>query len=423
MGRHLHSPKRSLSINARLLTFQSLAFSPPFHRLMNAVLLLLAPLVGWLSLFAQVHVYWGEGSYYSYGWAVPFLALALATRRLRDLGLEEKAGQISRFHVVGLVSLLLALIPLRLVAEPDPYWRLPLWGQAFVLIALSLIALRMVLGKSVIRSFLFPCLFPLTAMPWPTGAESVLVYTLSGWVTAIDAEIMLLCGQPAEVIRDIILVSGQHIEIDAHCSGIRSFQCLLALGLFFGEYFRLSWPNRGVVALAGLAFAFGFNLCRALVLSFIIIEADDKTYDVWHNPVGYATISLSFLALLAFAHLLSRLQGIPKRSIEPPIRFVKVRPALTWLCLLLAVLPETITQTWFRYGVNKRHVPEWTIDWTAKPRWKPCCSTTGNVAFSNYPMVLKQKSFFMNTMDPGLRPAFAVATTTLPPACPPLRPN
>ena len=138
---------------------------------MNAVLLLLAPLVGWLSLFAQVHVYWGEGSYYSYGWAVPFLALALATRRLRDLGLEEKVGQISRFHVAGFMGILLVLTPLRLIAEPDPYWRLPLWGQAFVLIALTLIALRMVLGKSVIRSFLFPCLFPLTALPWPTGAR------------------------------------------------------------------------------------------------------------------------------------------------------------------------------------------------------------------------------------------------------------
>jgi len=222
----------------------------------------------------------------------------------------------------------------------------------------------MVLGKSVIRSFLFPCLFPLTALPWPPGAESALVYTLSGWVTAIDAEIMLLCGQPAEVISGFIQISGQRIEIDATCSGIRSFQCLLAFGLFFGEYFRLSWLRRGAVALAGVAFAFGFNLCRALALSFIIIETDDKTYDVWHDPVGYATIGCSFLALLAFARFLSNLQGGPERSTEP-IRFVKAPTSLTWLCLLFAALPETITQTWFRYGVNKSPAPEWTIDWTA----------------------------------------------------------
>ena len=52
---------------------------------MNHASLLLTPLVGWLVLFAQARHYWGEGSYYAYGWAVPMLALALGFRRLREV--------------------------------------------------------------------------------------------------------------------------------------------------------------------------------------------------------------------------------------------------------------------------------------------------------------------------------------------------
>ncbi|MFP6901862.1 MAG: exosortase/archaeosortase family protein [Opitutales bacterium] len=331
---------------------------------MKVFLLFLAPLLGWLTLFAQVLHYWGEGSYYAYGWAVPFLALILGLRRLRDPILEERSAESSVRPIVLLALLMALLIPFRLLAEPDPYWRLTLWLQAAVIIMVTLLCLRLSLGRGAYRAFLFPCLFTLTSLPWPTFAEGALVYTLTGWVTAIDAEILLLSGQPAQVVSNFIQVAGDRIEIDATCSGIRSFQCLLAFGLFFGEYFRLRWGPRCIVALFGLVFAFGFNLLRAIVLSFFALEAEPATYDTWHDSVGHLAVALAFLALLLFARFVSRFNDPPEQNPKAP-RLAPVGSATTALVLLLAILPEATTQAWFRYGVTERQVPDWTVDWSA----------------------------------------------------------
>ena len=317
---------------------------------------LLAPLLGWFTLFAQVLHYWGEGSYYAYGWAVPFLALTLGIRRLGDPVLEQRDSEPSVRPMALLTLLMALLIPLRLFAEPDPYWRLTLWMQAAILIMVTLLSLRLSMGRGAYKAFLFPCLFTLTSLPWPTFAEGALVYTLTGWVTTIDAEILLLSGQPAQVVSNFVYVAGERIEIDATCSGIRSFQCLLAFGLFFGEYFRLRLWHRCIVALSGLVFAFGFNLVRAIVLSFLALEAEPATYDKWHNVVGYLAVTLAFLALLLLARFVSQFADQPKHRAKGP-RFASIGWATKALVLLLAILPEATTWAWFRYGVKERQVP------------------------------------------------------------------
>lgn len=331
---------------------------------MNRAALLLTPLVGWLVLFAQARHYWGEGSYYAYGWTVPMLALLLGFRRLRDTTPMPTETTSSRQATVALVLLLLLLIPLRLVAEPDPYWRLPLWLQAAALIGITLASLGLLFGRASIRSCLFPCLFTLTALPWPTFAENALVLTLTGWVTAIDAEILLLSGQPAQVISNFVYVASERIEIDATCSGIRSFQCLLAFGLFFGEYFRFSPTLRCLIAMAGLGFAFGFNLLRAVVLSFIALEGDPEVYEAWHGFIGYSAVGLAFLSLVLLARFLARSPETTETAAKP-FRLRQVSQTIVWVACLLAVFPETVTQLWFRYGVTEREVPDWTIEWSA----------------------------------------------------------
>jgi len=330
----------------------------------NHASLLLTPLVGWVVLFAQARHYWGEGSYYAYGWAVPMLALALGLRRLREVKPLPTKNTSSRQALIILGALLVLLIPFRLVAEPDPYWRLPLWVQAATCIGITLTCLGLLFGRSSTRSFLFPCLFTLTALPWPTFAENALVHTLTGWVTAIDAEILLLSGQPAQVISNFVYVAGERIEIDATCSGIRSFQCLLAFGLFFGEYFRFSLTLRTLLAMAGLGFAFGFNLLRAVTLTFLALDGDPETYESWHDVVGYSAVGLAFVSLALLARFLSRSRNTTQTSSKKsPLR--PVSQTIAWAAFCLALLPETITQLWFRYGVTEREVPEWTVQWDA----------------------------------------------------------
>ena len=158
----------------------------------------------WALFFARAHLWWAEGSYYTYGWAVPPLAALLWWRRAENATESEEGvttgGQWVLFALLGIY------LPLRLIAEPDPFWRLPLWAEAFALCGLTLALTRQHHGRGTCRTFAWPLVFLLTALPWPASAENWLVQGLSAQVTDVTAEILLWTGYPAEAMANRILV-------------------------------------------------------------------------------------------------------------------------------------------------------------------------------------------------------------------------
>ena len=330
----------------------------------------------WVIFFTRAQLWWAEGSYYTYGWTVPPLAALLWWRRAQNCKGEKEDAATGRHWV--LFVLLGIYLPLRLIAEPDPFWRLPLWAEAFSLSALTLGLAERRYGRGTWRTFTWPMVFLLTALPWPATMETQLVQGMSSQVTSFTAEMLLWSGYPAEATGHRILVDEKIIEIDASCSGIRSFQCLLAFGLFFGEYHLQSAGRRIFTLLAALSLAFGFNLVRAFSLSMISLEGTEESYETWHDPIGFMAVGCAFACLWAWSRNWkkdAKANEIISKQIkkdepnEQEIGYAHQNSCIfrgklaAWTFSLSCLLPEAFAASWFRYMATQKEGPDWAIRW------------------------------------------------------------
>ena len=88
-------------------------------------------------------------------------------------------------------------------------------------------------------------------------------------VAAVATEALSLCGIPAQLEGSLIRVSTGLVGVNEACSGVRSLQTSLMIGLLFGELKRLSVPKRFALILGALAIAIVANFARAFFLVWI----------------------------------------------------------------------------------------------------------------------------------------------------------
>jgi exosortase/archaeosortase family protein len=236
------------------------------------------------------------------------------------------------------VFLALAWLPTRLIQEANPEWRLISWALAIEVIGLTLLIWKMEEWKMggegqkaevwasedhettgqwtttpVVRgpwsgglnlssifhlpSPIFPLLFFLVAVPWPTVIESPLVQFLMRTNAAATVEVVGWFGLPALQRGNIIEVGTGLVGIDDACSGIRSFQATLMIALFLGGLYRLKFDRRLLLVLCGCALAFFFNVSRTSVLVWIASRKGVQAMSAWHDPTGVAILVADFLCL------------------------------------------------------------------------------------------------------------------------------
>ena len=281
-------------------------FSVPVLPL-SGVLLLLAPLLYlWQGLIRHLSVEWSLNPQYAYGWVVPCLCLYLVWRNLHRNSAEvsRQPGPGGRADTALGLALAIGYAPTRLIQEANPEWRLVSWALAIEVIGLTCVALRLLrsAGFATSRFSLFPILFFLVAVPWPTFVEQPLIRTLTSATTAATAELLGLLGVPTLLHGSIIELGSGAIAVDEACSGIRSFQAALMIALFFGEVYRLS-PARGTWCVAaGLTISLLCNFLRITVISFIVAKKAPAALATWHDPAGLSILLACFTGiwLLAF---------------------------------------------------------------------------------------------------------------------------
>src|SRR5438094_9120797 len=76
----------------------------------------------------------------------------------------------------------------------------------------------------------------------------------------------MLLGIPAQVQGNLIRVSNGLVGVNEACSGIRSLQTSLMIGLLCGELKRLSILRRAALVGGAVAIALVANFLRAVVL-------------------------------------------------------------------------------------------------------------------------------------------------------------
>jgi exosortase/archaeosortase family protein len=211
-------------------------------------------------------------------------------------------------------------------------------------------------------------------------------------VARVAAETAMLLGTPAQVEGNLIRVTNGLVGVNEACSGIRSLQTALMIGLLFGELKRLSILRRVALVAGAVAIALLANFIRAVFLVQVAATESISEVSRWHDIAGYTIIALVFVGTMCLAYLLGRkkssnavIAGVPARPkpgegcspaesgcsgtrvacksqptrlpLQFPVSFVAA--ALCWLLLV-----ELGTAAWYR--LHERNLvsgTRWNVQW------------------------------------------------------------
>lgn len=317
----------------------------------------------WLWLFAHLHDEWTLNARYNYGWAVPFLAGFLFYLRWQTRPAPLAPTAQKKLCVVGWILLAL-LLPLRVVEEANPDWRLLSWILALMVVSFSLIDMWRKGGRSWAAHFAFPICFLLVAVPWPVQFENVVVHGLTRVVASVAVEAAGLTGIAAYQLGNVIQLADGFVGVDEACSGVKTLQAAIMVSLFLGELLRLAWRRRLVLLLVGCAWMFACNILRATTLVIVAARVGIPALHQWHDLIGNAVliVGMAGLGLAAFAF-----QGNQPRSAtsdRPSLRASSLwepAAALLWFALIFAG-----SEIWYRSHERRLFSwPTWEAQWPA----------------------------------------------------------
>jgi exosortase len=330
-------------------------------------LLILTLIALWWLAIGQLKTEWTINPQYSHGWLVPLLAVYLFWRRWQDRPEPSPSSSRRRRWLLLGPSLVIAvtLLPMRIIEEANPDWRLIDWILTAAAAALTLLGFAWSGGRPWVRHFAFPVLFIFCAVPWPTSLENSIVQNLMRLVAGLSVEGLNWIGVPALQLGNMIETDVGVISISEACSGLRTVQATLMAALLFGELDRLSVLYRVLLVPTGFLLAFLCNFLRALFLVALVIHDGPGILTKWHDPVGYMEMFVCLFALYGVSVWFCSLNRA-----EPVARAQLSRPP--WLppdyilggSIAWIVLVEIATQGWFAWheqGLVNRD--RWAVRW------------------------------------------------------------
>lgn len=341
------------------------------------------PAVLWLWVCVHLYPEWTLNSQYHYGWAVPFLAAFLFYLRWTSRPVPG-GGSTLRIAPFLRWGLLFLLLPLRVVEEANPDWRLLGWSLGIVVVLLSLLAILRAGGPSWVAYFAFPICFPLVAVPWPVQIENIVIHGLTGAVAYAAVEVAGWIGIGAYQLGNVIQLANGFIGVDEACSGVKTLQSGIMVSLFLGEVLRLTCKRRTTLLLLGCGWIFFCNILRATALMIIASRSGISALEHRHDLVGGGVLLLGTGGLAGLAFILARKRGLPaatsSKSSTHPAPMGESGAALVWIVVLFAT-----TELWYR--VNERHLltlPEWSAQWPQTEGTKPMAISDTTAAILRY---------------------------------------
>jgi exosortase len=327
-------------------------------------------LLVWLEVVSRLRFEWAINPQYSYGWAVPVLAAFVFWRRWQSAP-EPSAPRASAVWISIVVLAALFLVPVRLIQEANPDWRLLSWTMAFGAVLISAGGVYLAGGMPWLRHFAFPILFFLVAVPWPTSLEQIVIQGLMRVDARVNVEVLTAIGIPAVQLGNVIEVGSGFVGIDEACTGIRSLQATFMVSLFLGEFYDFSPLRRLILVVAGAFLAFVCNLVRTFLLVYLGAEHGFQAIKQWHDPAGHTILAVCLLGLWGLSMLLSRKDEVLPAKTGSSSGFRVSRFALVAI-LALTVVAEAGTQAWYRsHEARTARLAPWAIAWpTHAANWK-----------------------------------------------------
>ena len=320
----------------------------------------LVPGALWLWLFWRLHDVWNLNPQYHYGWGVPFLAGLLFY--LRWSARPTPSGERDLPGLSG--GILFLLLPLRLIEEANPDWRLLSWTLALLVAGYSFVALDRAGGKTWVRHFVFPILFALVAVPWPARFENAVIQQMTHAVAYAAVEIAGWIGVGAFQIGNVIELRNGFVGVNEACSGVKTLQAAIMVALVLGELFALKTGRRAALLIAGCVWVFAANILRATTLVIIAARAGTDALGRWHDLIGTVVVVIGMAGLISIAWILRprEIPAEPERASSnssAPQSLARPLLGLAWLALIFGA-----TELWYRgHETHLLTLPAWGVRW------------------------------------------------------------
>jgi exosortase len=327
--------------------------------------------VCWLLFFNEIRGEWEVNPQYSYGYMVPLLTAALLWRRWPDRPVAVTGK--STLLPVAVTTLLLLQLPISLVIEANPEWRLLYWLNGFQVLGLTLGLLYYWGGGRWIGHFGPPLVFVLIAVPWPMELEQWVIQGLMKFVAGLTVGVVNLLSIPAVQHCNLIEVGAGVVGIDEACSGVRSLQSGLMLSLFLGEIYRFPWLRRGVLLCASLLFVVLANLTRTTLLVWLAANRGLHQMETWHDTAGTLIMLIVLPSLIGLAYFMKpRLTPPSPHPGNGPEVYPKIPRWVGLSVLSWLVAAQVTTELWYRYHETQL-IPNfsWSMAWPfQEPQFK-----------------------------------------------------
>jgi exosortase len=330
----------------------------------------------WFVCCRNLSEEWRFNEQYSYGWFVPFFVAYLFWLRWEDRPSPESRSEVGSWCAAILIAgAAIILLPLRVFEVASSDYRPLGWLHAFAVVTITLSIIYLIGGGSWLRHFAIPVLFFLTAVPWVTAIEAPIIEGLMRSVAAIAAEVLAMFGIPAQAEGNLLRLPFGLVGVNEACSGVRSLQTSIMIGLLFGELKRLSFGQRIFLVVAGVGIALFANFLRVLFLVSMASRAHDvSVVNKWHDLAGYGILVLVFVGTMWLASkiggkkMIGGTGSVPSSNqrddteVVPPPITVHLFPAM--LLFIWLVLVEIGVEAWYR--IHERAtipVPAWSVRW------------------------------------------------------------
>ncbi len=296
---------------------------------------------------------WNENPDYSYGWFVPLLAAYFLWKRLeaRSPGaVAVEGGPVWAWLVLGGAAL--AVLPLELVRLTPVYWRPNLWAIGILALGVTWAVAWLRGGRGLAAAFLFPGLFMFIAIPWPTFVEQRITFALMLRVAETSAGLMHFLGVPAIANGTTITLPTCVVGVEEACSGVRSLQTGLMIGLAAGEVLRLGGWGRGLLVGWAFVLALAGNQLRVLIMALAGLRGGAAGVAEIHDLAGYTVLGLLLGGVGLAAWLTGRWRATPPRmpSVAASLPWVAGRlPA--WAVASMAFAGLLAAHGW--YAINE----------------------------------------------------------------------
>ena len=321
----------------------------------------------WLLFFVELRTEWSINAQYSYGYVVPVLGLALIWGRGRERP-KVAPGKLTVFFIVLVVGLLLLNLPMRLVSQANPEWRLLYWIHGLQVVLLSCCFCYYLGGWRWSLYFLPPLAFMLVSVPWPMAWEQKIIQGLMRFVAGLTVLVADWLGIPAVQHGNLIEVGAGLVGIDEACSGVRSLQSALMVSVFLGELYRFSVTRRLYLLGCSLVFVIVANVARTSFLVWAAAHYGLRQMEVWHDLAGTLVMLGVLFGLMLLTYLLKPGDKSPGTTSARPTASLPVVPrwvglgAFGWL-----VTTTAMSEGWYRaHESNLSANAQWSVAWPAQ---------------------------------------------------------